>query len=149
MPSVKESTVENEQEIGFKISCDECDHNFRKKDYVDSYTEEFASCIKCGKGLCSENAVMVHVNFVHEGSLLASSYSDQSFEIAKANGIADDTTSDIFENLLHNVSFEHSGGISKLGYDHNHYKDDVVFSRYDGSPGPVELSYVLVCLLYH
>ena len=78
---------------------------------------------------------------MHEGSLLASSYFDQTFEIAKVNGIADDTTSDIFGNiskvdLLHNVSscnVEHNGGgITKLGSDHNHYKDDGVFGGHDG-----------------
>ena len=151
IPSGKESTFENKKEIGSKISCDECDHNFKKKADVDileqgsSYTEEFASCIKCGRDLYSSNAKVVHVNFVHEDSLFASSYFDQTFEIAKktakANGIADDTTSDIFGNitkvdLLHNVSscnVEHNGGgITKLGSDHNHYKDDGVFGGHDG-----------------
>ena len=79
-----------------------------------------------------------------EDSQLASSYSYQTFEIArkiaKGNGTADETTSDVFENiskvdLLHNVScnVEHSGGdITKLGGDHNHYIDDGAFGGHDG-----------------
>ena len=53
----------------------------------------------------------------------------------------DDITSAIFGNiskvdLLHNVSscnVEHNGGgITKLGSDHNHYKDHGVFGGHDG-----------------
>ena len=117
---------------------------FRKKADVEileqgsSCAEEFA-CIKCGKGFCSSNAKVVHVSLVHEDSLLASSCSDENSEIAKENVIADGT-SDIFENvikveLLRNVgcNVKHSGGdgVSKLGGDHNHYKDNGAIGGHD------------------